>query len=369
MSASFASSHCRACCALRIRRPRRSAARCIRCTSEASRAARQRFVVDDQHAQGQRAVHSWFASERHARSARESGRSSRCDVELRIEVVQQAQALAHVGQRHAMAGPRAAPLTVLSMMISARPRRARVRTRTVPPPSAGSMPWRTAFSSSGCSTNGGSARCSAAGSSCQSRLQPLAEAQLLDGQVAPRQFDLAGQRDGATAAAVGQRHAEQFGQVFEHGFGARRVGAHQRDRGIERVEQKVRPDARLQFGQPRARIGRRALALAPLQPQASSNASAAPISGQRHQAHRLQFEQLQPDHRRAGQWRQRGTEDHQHRRRAPRAAAAPAAPRSAHTRASQASVAATRRRSPARALPARAQLVGASHAPPAPLRH
>ena len=50
--------------------------------------------------------------------------------------------------------------------------------------------------------------------------------------------------------------AKQLAEVFQHGFGLGRFGAHQRNRTVERVEQKMRPDARLQLGQPRRR-GRR----------------------------------------------------------------------------------------------------------------
>ena len=75
----------------------------------------------------------------------------------------------------------------------------------------------------------------------------LSKAELLDAEVAPRQFDLFGQ--GGAHRGRGQRLAEQLGQVFQHGFGALRVDLHQRDRRVERVEQEVRADARLQLGQ------------------------------------------------------------------------------------------------------------------------
>ena len=57
-------------------------------------------------------------------------------------------------------------------------------------------------------------------------------------------------------ALVGQRVAEQVAQVLQHQLGARRVVAHQRDRGIERVEQEVRADAGLQLRQAGRRLGR-----------------------------------------------------------------------------------------------------------------
>mmetsp|Transcript_10033 Transcript_10033/g.40827 ORF Transcript_10033/g.40827 Transcript_10033/m.40827 type:complete len:441 (-) Transcript_10033:76-1398(-) len=68
--------------------------------------------------------------------------------------------------------------------------------------------------------------------------QPLAKADLLDRQVALGQLDLLGQRDGG--AGIGQGHAEQFGQVFQHALGAGRVDPHQRDGAVQRVEQEMR---------------------------------------------------------------------------------------------------------------------------------
>ena len=57
--------------------------------------------------------------------------------------------------------------TLLVMAISARPSLTRVRTRIVPPSSAGSTPWRTAFSTSGCNSSGGTRAAPASGSSSQ----------------------------------------------------------------------------------------------------------------------------------------------------------------------------------------------------------
>ncbi len=86
-------------------------------------------------------------------------------------------------------------------------------------------------------------------------LQPAAEADLLDRQVAPRQLDLV--VAGVTALGIDrERDPEQLGQVLEQRLGALRVASHQTERTVQGVEQEVRPDARLQFGQPRGRIGR-----------------------------------------------------------------------------------------------------------------
>ena len=56
---------------------------------------------------------------------------------------------------------------VLVTTISAMPRCTRVRTTMRPPATAGSMPWRTAFSTRGCKTSGGSTAWAAAGSRSQ----------------------------------------------------------------------------------------------------------------------------------------------------------------------------------------------------------
>ena len=62
-------------------------------------------------------------------------------------------------------------------------------------------------------------------------------------RVTPRQRQLFGQQDGARA---GEGGAEQVGQVEQQPFGLARPGMDQRGAGIERVEQEVRVDARLQ---------------------------------------------------------------------------------------------------------------------------
>ena len=56
---------------------------------------------------------------------------------------------------------------------------------------------------------------------------------------------------GVELAVVAHQHAEQVGHVLERGFGAPRVAAHQRQHGVDAVEQEMRPDARLQRLQPR----------------------------------------------------------------------------------------------------------------------
>src|SRR5439155_770040 len=98
------------------------------------------------------------------------------------------------------------------------------------------------------------ARMAGVGVQLPAHLEPLAETDLLDREVALRELDFFGQ--GHRFALVGECDAEQLSQVFEHAFGARRVEPHQAQRGIERVEQEVRADARLQLGKLRRRVGR-----------------------------------------------------------------------------------------------------------------
>jgi hypothetical protein len=147
--------------------------------------------------------------------------------------------------------------------------------------------------------------------------QPIAEAQRLDGEVTAGQVEFAAQRDGATpAAVVGQRHPEQVGQVLEHAFRARWVGAHQRHRGVQCVEQEMRADPRLQFGQARTRIRRQAPAFAPVEPGRHQTRHRGSDQRQPDQARGAGVQQLQPEHRQAGGQREHGAEQHQ-RERAP----------------------------------------------------
>ena len=52
--------------------------------------------------------------------------------------------------------------------------------------------------------------------------------------------------------------AKQVAQVLQDGLGPGRILAHQRDRAVEGIEQEMRPDPRLQFGQARRGIRRHA---------------------------------------------------------------------------------------------------------------
>ena len=153
-------------------------------------------------------------------------------------------------------GPRRLPCgTLLAIESTARPSLTLVRTRITPPSGDGSTPWRTAFSTSGCSSSGGTRARAGLRVELPAHVQAAAEADLLDVEVALRQLDLLGQRDRLGAARRWRR------ETARPGLRARprpRAGssAHQRERGVERVEQEVRPDARLQLGQARRGLGR-----------------------------------------------------------------------------------------------------------------
>ena len=84
--------------------------------------------------------------------------------------------------------------------------------------------------------------------------QALAKAHFFYGQIAPRQLQLLLQC--AAVAHVLEHVAKDVAQVFEHGLGAVGVGAYQCDGAVEGVEQEVRADAGLQFGQLCLHVGR-----------------------------------------------------------------------------------------------------------------
>src|SRR5262249_52182827 len=79
--------------------------------------------------------------------------------------------------------------------------------------------------------------------------QPLAEAQLLDLGVALEQPYLVGKAH--EALRIRDEAAKQVRQVLERPLGALRVAANERQHRVDAVEEKVRPDARLQRLQPR----------------------------------------------------------------------------------------------------------------------
>ena len=64
--------------------------------------------------------------------------------------------------------------------------------------------------------------------------QPFTKTHLLDRQLTLCKDDFLPQRD--RLGRVRQRAAKQFGQIFQHGFSLRRLGAHQGNRTVEGVE-------------------------------------------------------------------------------------------------------------------------------------
>ena len=95
---------------------------------------------------------------------------------------------------------------------------------------------------------------------CQSTLQALAQAQLLELEILAAQLDFA--RQGGQIAVVGHQHAEQIGHVLQRRLGALGLLADQAQHGVDAVEQEMRPDARLQRLQPRLGQRRRQRAVA-----------------------------------------------------------------------------------------------------------
>ena len=101
------------------------------------------------------------------------------------------------------------------------------------------MPWVTAFSTSGCSSRGGTGH--AARGFLEARLEAEAgtEPHLLDGQEALGQGQLVSERD-AVPRAQGQAAPQE---IAEHDAGPPRgfgIAADERDHGVEAVEEEVR---------------------------------------------------------------------------------------------------------------------------------
>ncbi len=85
------------------------------------------------------------------------------------------------------------------------------------------MPWLTAFSTSGCSSSGGTRQRRGAGVGLAGDAQPLAEPHLLDGEEPVGERELLGQRN-LVVAAESQRFAKEVGQQQTHAARGRRVG-------------------------------------------------------------------------------------------------------------------------------------------------
>ena len=76
-------------------------------------------------------------------------------------------------------------------MVSVAPSRV-AASRIVPPSTSWAMPWTTAFSTSGCSSSGGTRQSAACRIGLARDLQPCAEPHLLDGEEAFGQRQLVG---------------------------------------------------------------------------------------------------------------------------------------------------------------------------------
>ncbi len=94
-------------------------------------------------------------------------------------------------------------------------------------------------------------------------LQTVAETDLLNLEVLARQ--LAFGRDRHQLARIGQQHAEQVGQIVQHRLGLVRIAAREAGDAVQAVEEKVRPDARLQRLHARLLLGLGVLLAAVLQ--------------------------------------------------------------------------------------------------------
>ena len=87
----------------------------------------------------------------------------------------------------------------------------------------------------------------------QRHREAVAEPQRFDALIDARELELFFEPQ--RAVRVAQRGAEQIGEILDGFLGALRVAARQRRDRVHAVEQEVRPDARLQRLDARARFG------------------------------------------------------------------------------------------------------------------
>ena len=116
----------------------------------------------------------------------------------------------------------------------------RAVTVTSPPRRSGAIPCLTAFSTSGCSTSGGTRRAAERGRHVDPHPQAIFEPGVLDIQVRLDQLQLAAER--RELAFRSQHAAQERGQPHQRRERARRRGLDQVADGGERVEQEVRVD-------------------------------------------------------------------------------------------------------------------------------
>ena len=158
------------------------------------------------------------------------------------------------------------PAAVVAHLASTACRRSRPATIcTWPPPVRGAMPCLIAFSTSGCRIIRGTSASSVVGIDVHADSQTILEARLFDLEILLQELELFLQRDLGLAAAV-ERDAQQIAQPADHPIGGLRIAVHQRRDRVQRVEQKVRMELRLErlqlrLDQPRLELRRLQLAL------------------------------------------------------------------------------------------------------------
>jgi hypothetical protein len=109
----------------------------------------------------------------------------------------------------------------------------------VPGPGRREMPCRMAFSTSGCSSSDGTSASSASGSISPLQREPVAEADVLDLEVAVQDLELLAQRH--DLLPVIERQPQQVAEQREHAHHTLPLALHRhhRDR-VQRIEQEVR---------------------------------------------------------------------------------------------------------------------------------
>ena len=167
------------------------------------RLAQQRLVVGDQRG---RALARHVAAPPRAgksSSAHDAVRLLRAQAQLRVAAEDQLQALAQRRRVRCRARrrPPAGPTPVSLTRTRQRPSRRCTWTSMRPPSSLGSMPWRTAFSTSVSSVIGGQRSASAASSTCSVELQAVGHAHVHQLEVGAHQLQLLAQRGGRLVQA------------------------------------------------------------------------------------------------------------------------------------------------------------------------
>ena len=110
------------------------------------------------------------------------------------------------------------------------------------------MPWMTAFSTSGCSSSGGTGQSAACGSVSRAIVQARSEPHLLDGEEPLGERPLIGKRN-AAARPEAERVAQKIGEQQAHRPRGGGVGRGQRADRMQAVEDEVRIDLRAQRAQ------------------------------------------------------------------------------------------------------------------------